>query len=481
MRRWPRCGARAGADDAERPVRPGARVVVGTEAALHRVRAADAVAFLDFDSELLAPRFARRRGGAGAAGPRRARLVSAPTAPAPATGPRAGWWSRPASPDIPPGGRGLGRSRRAGRRGDRGAPGPRPSALQRHGGGVGRGGRRLRRRPCGPPRRRGWRCAGPSTARGRCALPTTGRCATCWRRCPARRGDCGWRSTRCGCLRPRRRRPAPGRAPVRWPACRAYAIRLYGDPVLRQRAAESRTSTGRSSSSPTTWSQTMYEAPGVGLAAPQVGVQKRMFVYDTGDGDGPVAVVNPVLVRGAAASGPYEEGCLSVPGLSWPIVRPKEVHLTGYDLDGNEISVEADEFLARVFQHEVDHLDGVLAGRAPRRGPAQGGQAHPPGARPRACPTPTSTGRALGRERARRPATPACSGAAPVARLVFLGSPDAAVAPARGARGGRPRRVPWWCQPRRHPPGRGHDSLRQPGQAGRPRSRARRSPTSSTT
>ena len=56
----------------------------------------------------------------------------------------------------------------------------------------------------------------------------------------------------------------------------------------------------------------------------------------------------------------YDEGCLSVPGLSWPIVRPKEVHLTGFDLDGNEISVEADEFLARVFQHEVDHLDGVL-------------------------------------------------------------------------------------------------------------------------
>jgi peptide deformylase len=56
----------------------------------------------------------------------------------------------------------------------------------------------------------------------------------------------------------------------------------------------------------------------------------------------------------------YDEGCLSVPGLWWPIVRPKEVHLTGYDLDGNEITVEADEFLARVFQHEVDHLDGVL-------------------------------------------------------------------------------------------------------------------------
>ena len=56
----------------------------------------------------------------------------------------------------------------------------------------------------------------------------------------------------------------------------------------------------------------------------------------------------------------FDEGCLSVPGLSWEIVRPKEVHLTGWDLEGNEVSVEADEYLARVFQHEMDHLDGIL-------------------------------------------------------------------------------------------------------------------------
>jgi peptide deformylase len=56
----------------------------------------------------------------------------------------------------------------------------------------------------------------------------------------------------------------------------------------------------------------------------------------------------------------YEEGCLSVPELHWPIIRPKEVHLIGLDLEGNEISVEADELLARVFQHEIDHLNGIL-------------------------------------------------------------------------------------------------------------------------
>jgi len=138
-----------------------------------------------------------------------------------------------------------------------------------------------------------------------------------------------------------------------------YTIRLYGDPVLRQRAPEVDTIDGRLKQLADDMVLTMYEAPGVGLAAPQVGVQKRIFVYDSGDGLGPRTVVNPVLdeVRGEWT---YEEGCLSVPGLSWPIVRPKEVHLTGYDLEGNEISIEADEFVARVFQHEVDHLDGVL-------------------------------------------------------------------------------------------------------------------------
>jgi peptide deformylase len=138
-----------------------------------------------------------------------------------------------------------------------------------------------------------------------------------------------------------------------------FAIRLYGDPVLRQRATEVDTIDGRLKQLADDMVQTMYDAPGVGLAAPQVGVQKRLFVYDTGDESGPRAIVNPVLSE-AQGEWVYDEGCLSVPGLSWPIVRPKEVHLTGFDLDGNEVSVDADEFLARIFQHEVDHLDGVL-------------------------------------------------------------------------------------------------------------------------
>ena len=138
-----------------------------------------------------------------------------------------------------------------------------------------------------------------------------------------------------------------------------YHIRLVGDPVLRQPAAEVTDIDERLVRLAADMVVTMYEAPGIGLAAPQVGVQKRMFVYDLHDDTGPHTIVNPVIsdTRGEWV---YEEGCLSVPDLSWEIVRPAEVHLTGLDLDGNEVSFEADELLARMFQHEVDHLDGVL-------------------------------------------------------------------------------------------------------------------------
>jgi peptide deformylase len=134
-------------------------------------------------------------------------------------------------------------------------------------------------------------------------------------------------------------------------------IRLYGDPVLNEATTEVENIDGRIAALATTMIETMYEAPGSGLAANQIGVQKRLFVYDKGDG--PVVVVNPVIVE-SDGEWTYEEGCLSVPGYSWAITRPNAVHLTGYDLDGNEISVETDEFEGRIFQHEMDHLNGVL-------------------------------------------------------------------------------------------------------------------------
>lgn len=138
-----------------------------------------------------------------------------------------------------------------------------------------------------------------------------------------------------------------------------YTIRLYGDPVLRQRAPEVAEIDGKLKTLSDDMVQTMYDAPGVGLAAPQVGIQKRMFVYDLHDDLGPRTIVNPVISE-SRGEWTYEEGCLSIPGLAWDIVRPKEIHLTGRDLDGNEISIEADEYEARVYQHEVDHLDGIL-------------------------------------------------------------------------------------------------------------------------
>jgi peptide deformylase len=138
-----------------------------------------------------------------------------------------------------------------------------------------------------------------------------------------------------------------------------YVIRVFGDPVLKQRASEITDIDGTLARLANDMIATMYEAPGVGLAAPQVGVQKRLFVYDTQDGEGPKIVINPTISE-SRGEWTFEEGCLSVPGLAWEIVRPKEVHLTGVDLDGNEVSIEADEYLARVFQHELDHLDGIL-------------------------------------------------------------------------------------------------------------------------
>ena len=134
-------------------------------------------------------------------------------------------------------------------------------------------------------------------------------------------------------------------------------IRVYGDPVLTQATLEVTEIDGRIAALADTMIETMYAAPGVGLAANQIGVQKRLFVYDPGDGAR--VVINPTIVESEGEYA-YEEGCLSVPGLSWEIVRPNRVHLIGRDLDGNEISLEADELEGRIFQHELDHLDGVL-------------------------------------------------------------------------------------------------------------------------
>ncbi|HEX2047257.1 MAG TPA: peptide deformylase [Acidimicrobiales bacterium] len=136
-----------------------------------------------------------------------------------------------------------------------------------------------------------------------------------------------------------------------------FPIRTFGDPVLRLPCAEVTEFDAALRKLADDMLETMYDAPGVGLAANQIGVQKRVFVYDVGDGPG--AIVNPVL-SGHRGEWEYTEGCLSVPDLAWPIVRFKEVRVDGFDLGGNVVSLEADELMARMLQHEVDHLDGRL-------------------------------------------------------------------------------------------------------------------------
>ncbi len=137
----------------------------------------------------------------------------------------------------------------------------------------------------------------------------------------------------------------------------SYSVRVYGDPVLKQVANDVDQVDASLVHLVDDMVDTMYDSEGAGLAAPQVGIQKRLFVYDIGEG--PQVVINPTIVE-SAGEWYHDEGCLSIPDLRLGIVRPAQVHLRGYDLDGNEVSIEADDFLGRVFQHEVDHLDGVL-------------------------------------------------------------------------------------------------------------------------
>ena len=135
----------------------------------------------------------------------------------------------------------------------------------------------------------------------------------------------------------------------------AYDIRTFGDPVLTSVAEQVENIDGKIVRLSQAMLQAMYQAPGLGLAAPQIGVQKQIFVFD---GE-PVTLLNPRIVE-SRGEWVYDEGCLSIPGLYVEMLRPKEVLLEAVDLGGNTIQIEADELLARLFQHELDHLNGVL-------------------------------------------------------------------------------------------------------------------------
>lgn len=138
----------------------------------------------------------------------------------------------------------------------------------------------------------------------------------------------------------------------------AYAIRIFGDPVLKSAAAPVDEIDGKVARLVDDMFDTLYSSDtGIGLAAPQIGVQRQIFVWDMDDE--PLVVINPEIVE-SSGEWVYEEGCLSIPNLYVEMVRPKQVVMRGLDLDGDTIEIEADELAARLFQHELDHLHGVL-------------------------------------------------------------------------------------------------------------------------
>jgi len=134
-------------------------------------------------------------------------------------------------------------------------------------------------------------------------------------------------------------------------------IRLFGDPVLRTPATAVRDFDKELRVLVRDLTETMLDAPGVGLAAPQLGVSLRVFTYNVDDELG--HLVNPTLdLSDEEQDG--DEGCLSVPGLTYPTKRAMRVVAKGFNMHGEPVTVEGSELLARCVQHETDHLDGVL-------------------------------------------------------------------------------------------------------------------------
>ncbi len=135
-------------------------------------------------------------------------------------------------------------------------------------------------------------------------------------------------------------------------------IREYGDDVLARPCKEVKEVTPRIRELIDDMFETMYEANGVGLAAPQVGVLKRIVVIDC-TGDDPHLLINPVILETSGEQTGYE-GCLSLPGKSGVVTRPNYVKVKAYDIDMNPFELEGTELLARAICHETDHLDGKM-------------------------------------------------------------------------------------------------------------------------
>lgn len=136
-------------------------------------------------------------------------------------------------------------------------------------------------------------------------------------------------------------------------------IRTIGDDVLRKKSKEVEEITSREITLIEDMVDTMFEANGVGLAAPQVGVLKRIFVIDIGDENGTMVFINPEILE-TSGSQCDEEGCLSIPGESKQVERPNYVKVKAFNEKGEQFILEGEELLARAILHENDHLDGIL-------------------------------------------------------------------------------------------------------------------------
>ena len=134
-------------------------------------------------------------------------------------------------------------------------------------------------------------------------------------------------------------------------------IRVQGDPVLTKVCKEVKEVTPRIQDLIEDMIETMYDACGVGLAAPQVGILKRIVVIDVGDG--PIVMINPRIIN-TDGEQTGDEGCLSVPGKAGVVTRPNYVMARFFDEEMNECEIEGEELLARAICHELDHLDGHL-------------------------------------------------------------------------------------------------------------------------
>jgi peptide deformylase len=136
-------------------------------------------------------------------------------------------------------------------------------------------------------------------------------------------------------------------------------IITLGNELLRQKAASVKKITAEYAKTAEKMLTTLHEGKGIGLAGPQIGLMERIFIVHI-EGDTPRVFINPSIIETSQETVKYEEGCLSVPGVWADLMRPKSVKVQAWNEKGRPFTLEADGILARVIQHEYDHLDGVL-------------------------------------------------------------------------------------------------------------------------